>query len=282
MTTQENLKNLPNAEEASTSDEKPAEILIYDVIGHDWWTGEGVTSKGIIKALEQVKTDKLVVRINSPGGDVFEGFAIYEALKGFEGHVEVRVDSLAASAASFIAMAGDEIVMGEAAYLMIHDPWSGVIGTAEDMRAEASLLEKITGTIAELYANKSSSDLKDIKKLMRAETWMTADEAVDLGFADRKREEQASKAKAFDLSKFNYKRVPNALSVPDAGPPSIRKLEKALRDAGLSPNQAKAVLSKGHNALSGTRDAAEESDQSLNTAPLLEELRSTLAIINNT
>jgi ATP-dependent protease ClpP protease subunit len=198
----ENLKNPPKAEENPDLGEKPAEILIYDVIGHDWWTGEGVTSKGIIKALEQVKTDKLVVRINSPGGDVFEGFAIYEAFKGFDGHIEMRVDSLAASAASFIAMAGDEIIMGEAAYLMIHDPFSGVIGTAEDMRAEADLLEKIAGTIAELYVNKTGSNLKDVKKLMRAETWMTADEAIDLGFADRKREEKSSKAMAFDLSKF--------------------------------------------------------------------------------
>ena len=206
-----------------------------------------------------------------------KGFAIYEAFKGFDGHIEMRVDSLAASAASFIAMAGDEIVMGEAAYMMIHDPSSGVLGTSEDMRAEADLLDKITGTIAELYANSSGSDLKDIKKLMRNETWMTADEAVELGLADSKRGVE-KKAQACDLSKFNYKRVPRALCEP--GQPSIRKLERALRDAGLSPNQAKAVLAKGHNALSSTRDAAEEGDQSLNGA--LQAIRSTIAIINHT
>ena len=83
MTTQENLKNPPKAEENPDSGEKPSEILIYDNIGSNWWTGEGVTSKSIIKALEQVKTDKLVVRINSPGGDVFEGLCDLRGIQGF-------------------------------------------------------------------------------------------------------------------------------------------------------------------------------------------------------
>jgi ATP-dependent Clp endopeptidase proteolytic subunit ClpP len=266
--------------DSAENPENPAEILIYDVIGFDWWTGGGVMSTDIIKQLEQIETEHLVVRINSPGGDVFEGFAIYEALRGFEGYVQVCVDSLAASAASFIAMAGDEIVMGEAAYMMIHDPWSGVIGTAEDMRKEADLLDKITGTIAELYAKRAEGDLEEIKKLMQDETWMTADEAVELGFADRKKEGKQTKAQAFDLSKFNYRKVPNALRREGhKGIPSRRDMErKLMQDAGLSRSQARALLSNGYNALSGTQDAALEGDQSLEDT--IKMVRSAIAIIN--
>jgi ATP-dependent protease ClpP protease subunit len=269
-----------NGEDSAESQEKTAEILIYDVIGKDWF-GDGISSVEFIKDLEKIEADSLVVRINSPGGNVFEGFAIYNALKRFKGRIEVHVDALAASIASIIAMAGDEIIMGDGAYIMVHEPWSIVMGTAEDMRKEAHLLDKITGSIAAIYANKAEGDLEDIEKLMAEETWMTADEAIELGFADRKEEAKPVKA-SFDFSKYGFKKVLGPLlPVENKEIPGKRDIERLLtRDAGLSRSQARTLLREGYGALSGTQDAADEGDQALRDG-LLADIRATIAIINH-
>ena len=153
------------------------------------------------------------------------------------------------------------------------------MGTAEDMRKEAQVLDKHAGAIAAIYAAKTGLTLEEIATLLAEETWMTPDEAIEMGFADRKEEAPKVNAGAFDLS--IYAKVPDTLRAGEhEGIPSRRDMERMLmQDAGLSRSQARAVLSNGYHALSGTQDAADKGDQSL--SDLLEEIRSTIAIINN-
>ena len=162
-----------------------AEIWIYDDIGPDWLGL--VSSKSIIAELGKAKGKPVTVRINSPGGDVVEAQAIYNALRRHsgDGHkVTVEIDALAASAASFVAMAGDEIRMAENAMLMIHKAWSVSVGNADTMRATAEVLDKFDGILAATYAARAKMDAQDVMAMLEAETWMDANEAITKGFAD--------------------------------------------------------------------------------------------------
>jgi ATP-dependent Clp endopeptidase proteolytic subunit ClpP len=159
-----------------------AEITLYDVIDRFW----GISAAAIydqLKDLGDVKTIR--VRINSPGGSVFEGTAIYNLLKQHAARVTVSIDGMAASMASVVAMAGDDIEIGEGAYLMIHDPLGYVRGGSEDMREMAELLDKMRDQLVGVYARRTSQTEDQIRDWMKAETWMTADEAVENGFANR-------------------------------------------------------------------------------------------------
>jgi ATP-dependent Clp protease protease subunit len=161
------------------------ELLIYDAIGEDMWTGGGVTPKGVaeqLKALAGVKT--LNIYINSPGGSVFDGEAIYNQLRRFEATKNVIVDGLAASAASFIAMAGDKITMGHGSQMMIHRAMGGAYGFESDLRAVADVLGMLSGTIADIYAKRTGKSRDEVLALMDAETWMDPAKALELGFAD--------------------------------------------------------------------------------------------------
>ena len=182
-----------------------AEILIYDEIADPFFSeflGIGISAKSFAKELKDLGEVKaLDIRINSPGGDVFQGQAIYSLLKAQKARKTVYVDGLAASIASVIAMAGDEIVIPENAMLMIHNPSGSVLGTAGDMRKMAEDLDKVAESISAVYVRKTGQDEAMIKKLMDEETWMTGAEAVELGFADRQMEAVQMAAK-FDLSQF--------------------------------------------------------------------------------
>lgn len=168
--------NLVRAEGASE-----ASLYVYDVIDSYW----GVSAQAVAQAISGLdQSVTLNVRINSPGGDVFEARAIKSLLDAFPGKVVSYVDGLAASAATTIALAGDEVVMAEGAYFMIHNAWTVAIGNKSDMTEMATLLEKMDGTIAADYAAKTGKSLADVATLMDAETWMTAQEAIDAGFAD--------------------------------------------------------------------------------------------------
>lgn len=160
------------------------EIEIYDFIGEDMW-GEGVTAKRIASELKALGKNDVTVNINSPGGDFFEGVAIYNLLREHPAKVSVRVMGLAASAASVIAMAGDEIAMGDGSFLMIHNAWAIAIGNRHDMREAADRLEPFDGAMADVYASRSGQDRKHIAAMMDKETWLGASKAVDDGFADR-------------------------------------------------------------------------------------------------
>lgn len=161
------------------------EIWIYDDIGPDWMGL--VSSKGIISELAKAKGKPVTVRINSPGGDVVEAQAIYNALRRHSndgGKVSVEIDALAASAASFIAMAGDSISIAENAMLMIHKAWSVSVGNADAMRSTAEVLDKFDGILAATYAARSKMDAQEVMALLEAETWLDANETVAKGFAD--------------------------------------------------------------------------------------------------
>lgn len=160
-------------------------ITIFEPIGYDWWTGEGVTASRIAGALRQIGDgNDVVVNINSPGGDVFEGLAIYNLLREHNGKVTVNILGIAASAASFIAMAGDQINIGKAAFLMIHNAWTIAAGNRNDLRAVADYLEPFDGAIADVYADRTGIDIKDITEVMDSETWINGKTAVSLGWAD--------------------------------------------------------------------------------------------------
>ena len=193
-----------------------AEIDIYDEIGGGW-TGDGMSAKRFRNELRDVKAKRLTVRINSPGGDVFDGFAIYNSLRDHEGHVTVKVDGLAASAASVIAMAGDEIRMSRNAFLMIHDAWGMVVGTADDMRAQADAMEKITAKIAEAYAQKSQRPVDEFRAKMKAETWLTAEEAETLNLIDGIDGESQNAPQRVAASLTRFRNVPAALKAAASG-----------------------------------------------------------------
>lgn len=195
-------------------DKKKAEILIYEQIGAGFWE-EGIGAKQFAKDLKELgDIDDLDVRINSPGGSVFEGLTIYNLLKQHSAEKTVYIDGLAASIASVIAMSGDIIVMPENATMMIHNPWSLAIGDADAMRKEADVLDKIKVGIVSAYRDKTGKTDEDLSSLMDAETWMTAAEAVEMGFADEMTKSVKAAAMAFDLSKF--KNVPKAITAQAA------------------------------------------------------------------
>lgn len=174
-----------------------AEVAIYDEIG-----AYGVTAKGFLAELGALPAGTPVdLRLNSPGGSVFDAVAIHNALKRHDGPVTVWIDGIAASAASYVAMAGDEIVMPENAFLMIHDPAGLVMGTAEDMRAMAEALDKVKGSLVAGYAAKSGRAPEEVSALMAAETWFDAADAVAQGFADRIAD-PVRIAATFDIARF--------------------------------------------------------------------------------
>lgn len=187
-----------------------AEIHLYEDIGEGWFGGVSAkTFTDDVKKLGDVKSIDL--RINSPGGSVFEGVTIYNILKSHQARVIVHIDGLAASIASVVAMAGDEILMAENALMMIHDPWGMTVGTAEDLRAEAGVLDTVKATLIDTYAKRTKQGKDKIAAMMEAETWMTAIEAVELGFADRVSEE-ALLAACVDVSRYKYKHLPTEYS----------------------------------------------------------------------
>lgn len=166
------------------SDENDNTIGIYDPIGYDYWNDSGVTAKRISAALRSLDGADVVVNINSPGGDVFEGLAIYNLLREYKGHVTVRVLGVAASAASFIAMAADEIQIARAGFFMIHNAWTGLWGNRNDLRETADFLEQIDDTIADIYHVRSGLSMDELKADMDKERWINGRDAIDSGFAD--------------------------------------------------------------------------------------------------
>ncbi|WP_282352875.1 head maturation protease, ClpP-related [Pseudomonas sp. PS01303] len=171
----------PSIKATSTDDNT---ITIYDPIGYDWWTGDGVTAKRVSAALRSIGDNDVTVKINSPGGDVFEGLAIYNLLREHKGKVTVQILGLAASAASFIAMAGDEVQIARAGFLMIHNSWTGVAGDRNEIREVADFLEQIDGSLADIYAVRTGDKVEEMSRLMDVETWMGGSAAIDAGFAD--------------------------------------------------------------------------------------------------
>lgn len=187
---------------------KAAEILIYEDIGDGWFGG--LSAKQFAEDLKALgAVDTLDVRINSYGGQIFDGFAIYNTLVRHAARKTVHVDGVAASSASVIAMAGHEIRMAANGFLMIHNPWGYAQGSAAELRAQADLLDQIQGAIAGVYSARTGLSVGEILPLMDAETWFTADEAVAKGFADQVSDEVKLAACA-DPQRF--RRAPEAVA----------------------------------------------------------------------
>lgn len=171
----------PAINAAQTSDNT---ITIFDVIGEDYY-GEGVTAKRIAAALRSIGDGKNVtVLLNSPGGSLFEGIAIYSLLKEYQGTVTVKILGMAASAASVIALAGDEVQISRSAFFMIHNAWVVAAGNRNDMRAVADYLEPFDNAMADLYSAETGISIDQIKTMLDAETWLGGTEAIEKGFAD--------------------------------------------------------------------------------------------------
>lgn len=205
------------------ADAETADVFIYDYIG---WGG--VTAADFSKELKNVTAKTINVHINTPGGDVFDGLAIYNSLKDHGAQIHVKVDGLAASIGSIIAMAGHTITMGESSFLMIHNPWALVIGNAKDMREMALTLDKIGGSLAGVYASRAKVSKEQAQTWMDEETWFTAAEAKAYGLADaiQGTEDGTASQARFDLS--GYAKVPQDLqAVPVGTTPDADSLTRA-------------------------------------------------------
>jgi ATP-dependent Clp protease protease subunit len=230
-------------------------IWIDDVIGEDFF-GEGITAATIREQLEGAAAgERILLRINSPGGLVFEAAAIRSVIADHAGPVDVQIDGLAASAASYIAMLGETITMTEGAMLMIHHPWSGVLGTAQDMRAEAELLDKIAENIAQSYATKCGCELPISLAAMADETWYTAEEAVAAGLADQVKQTQPAAPVLLRVpAAFGYQNAPAAVAIAGAEPLKIavqrRKLQEAAGSARIPTHSARLKLALARMELS--------------------------------
>lgn len=186
-----------------------AEVFIYEQIGEDWWTGEGVTAKAFAADLAALKVGHIDLRVNSPGGSVFDGQAIYNAIKRHPARVTAYIDGLAASIASVIVLAADEVVMADNALFMIHNPWGCAQGGADAMRQYADLLDKVRETILSVYRERTGLDDATLTAAMDAETWFTADEAQTFGFIDRIGP-GLKLAACFDINACNFRNLPAA------------------------------------------------------------------------
>lgn len=203
-------------------------ISVYDVIGYDYWSGDGVTSKRIAGALRGMGEGPVTVNINSPGGDMFEGLAIYNLLREHPGEVTVRVMGLAASAASVIAMAGDTIQIARAGFFMVHNAWVVAMGNRNDLVEAAAWLEPFDRAMADIYAARTGDSIDEVLRIMDAETWIGGADAIERGMADEllpsDQVEKGTKAAA-------------SLA-------AVRKVEALLRQTGMAKAEAVRLISE--------------------------------------
>ena len=163
---------------AAVGDE-PVTVLIYDEIGY--W---GITAEQFVNEFSSIDATDITIRINSPGGSVFEGMAMYNAIRRHKAKITTQIDGLAASMASIIALAGDEVLMAENAYYMIHNPWGGCYGESKDLRKYADRLDEMRDQLANIYQSKTGIDRDVILTAMADETWYTGTTAIEHGFVD--------------------------------------------------------------------------------------------------
>lgn len=241
--------------------EEEASITIYDAIGESW-DGQGFTAKRMSAALRNIGARPVSVYVNSPGGDFFEGVAMYNMLREHKAKITVRVMGLAASAASVIAMAGDEILMGDGAFLMVHNAWAVAIGNRHDMADASARLAPFDDAMAEVYAARTGLSKAETSALMDKETWIGAAQAVEDGFAtgliERSEITQDTKAQG--------------------GRKTLALIEASMARAGHSRSARREAFK---SLFSGTPGAAEEDDArpgAGDTAALLLSLTNSLKV----
>ncbi len=238
-------------------------ISMLEVIGEDWWTGGGVTSKRVAAALRSIGDQEVFVDLNSPGGDFFEGVAIYNMLRAHPKKVTVRILSLAASAASVIAMAGDEILIGKAGFLMVHNAWVVAVGNRHDLADAAKTMEPFDDAMASVYADRANVKKAKAAEWMDNETWFNGEQAVADGLAtgflsaDHVKEDKA-KASAADTIK------------------PVQKVEFGLAKAGWSRDQRRSAIGDlmSRAAVARGSNPAVAGDDEIRAA--IQQLRTTL------
>lgn len=188
-------------------------IRIYDEIS--WF---GITAADFVRELDRVSSAQIALHLDSPGGDVFDGIAIYNALRQHPARVNVTVDSIAASIASVIAMAGDTVTMAKGAMLMIHEPFALVIGDARDMRKQAEALDLMGDSLAGIYAQRAGGEVAEWRARMAEETWYSDQDAVDARLADKVSGDVATKNR-FDLSIFRNFTPPSPAAPAESSEP---------------------------------------------------------------
>jgi ATP-dependent protease ClpP protease subunit len=247
---------------AAEGDDNAATIGIYGVIG-DTYDGTGWTAARVSGILRSVGADTpLCVNINSTGGDFFEGCGIYSLLRGHKAKVSVNVIGIAASAASVIAMAGDEVNISEAGFLMIHKAWTVAAGNADDMTKLAGTLNQFDGAMADLYAARAGIKAEDAMSMMAAETWIGAAQAVKLGFAS---------------AIIN----PDDITQEDSGNAKAKALvDASLARAGYSLNARAEIMTEifttGSTTLANPAQNTQASETDAETLALLAQLTATI------
>lgn len=211
-----------------------AEVLLYEDIGGYF----GITADAFIREIKTLKDVSTInLRINSNGGNVFDGLAIYNYLKSHKARIEVDIDGLAASIASIIAMAGDDIRIADNAWMMIHDPWIVVGGSAQDLRDTADTMDGIRESLLDTYMVRATADRETISDMMAAETWLNASDATKYGLANSTK---AGMKVAASVRKDWFKNAPQALINP---PPPEHKdvkqiqaqMDHTMRKFGIVP-----------------------------------------------
>lgn len=242
-------------------------LHLYGAIGGYWGDIDAAQLVPAIRALDVATLD---VYINSPGGDVYDGIAIRNALRQHSAHIVTHVDGLAASAASFIAAAGDEVVMGENAELMVHDAWTIALGNATDLRAIADELDGISDNIAAMYAKKAGGDAAEWRAVMKAETWYSAEEAVAAGLADRvhgDEQQQTAAAAQFDLSMYAHAgRASAPAPIPVAAMARPAAQAPTPKENPVNREQLAAALAAG-TITQAQHDASLAALDAMNAAP---------------
>jgi ATP-dependent Clp protease protease subunit len=222
----------------ASADAGEATIYLYDmIVSDDFWGG--VSAQAFVEALASITASTIHLRVNSPGGDVFAARAMETALRGTQARVIAHVDGYAASAASSLIMAADEIEIADGGFVMIHKAWSIAIGNADEMLAMGALLNKIDGSLVKTYADRTRQEPDQIETWMAAETWFDADEAIANGFADRKATFDGAQDSAWNLSAYanapagrtpTSPAAPPANSAPPQDPPAQPDREAMHRE----------------------------------------------------
>ncbi|MFZ0269934.1 head maturation protease, ClpP-related [Caulobacter sp.] len=216
-------------------------ITMFDIIGEDWWSGGGITAKGVAAQLRAIGDRPVEVQINSPGGDMFEGIAIYNVLREHSQPITIKVMGMAASAASVIAMAGDTIEIGAASFIMIHNCWVLAMGNRHDMQETAEFLAPFDAAMADVYAARTGQKVADCVKWMDAETYMSGSQAIERGFAD-------------SLLAADKLTTEPETKAADQKINDLRAMELQLVSAGLTRTQARDRI----NRIKGTPGAAHD------------------------
>ncbi|HLR70988.1 MAG TPA: head maturation protease, ClpP-related [Pseudogracilibacillus sp.] len=230
----------------TSTDGKTGEVFIYGEITKYAWTDEGEhsaqTFKNELDELGNVETINLYV--NSPGGSVFEGITIHNMLKRHEAKVIAHVDALAASIASVIIMAADEIRMPSNAMLMIHNPWTFVMGNAAELRKKADDLDRIGESAITSYLDKAGDKLieEDLREMLDAETWLSADEAYQYGLCDIVEESNEMVACLDDKFMEHYQNIPSTLQKTTMSREEMELREKIAQEAKASSEITKTIL----------------------------------------